>query len=159
MLDIDAPVPDAATISAIQVKVGALRCQPEYLPVLIEPDLLHTLQALSDQGFVLGLLSNTGMDNLQVMEPVLKTLGLWNLFTVFVFSSEDGRAKPNPDLFRHMANEFGLEPNRVLHIGDNTNADYRAIEAGMNAVVYAPKGSELPHITSMGELLVRELVG
>ena len=64
---IDAEVPDAETISAIQAKTGELRLQPQFMPSFIEPDLPHTLAMLQDHGFVLGLLSNTGMDDRQVM--------------------------------------------------------------------------------------------
>lgn len=152
-LDIDKAVPDAATIASIQGEIGALRSMPKYLPRLLELDLPQTLQALKDQGFILGLLSNTGMDDVQVMEPVLKALGIWDLFQVRIFSSEDGRAKPNPDLFRRMARELKVAPNQVLHIGDNQYADYRAITAGLHAVVYAPEDSSYPHITSMHQLL------
>ncbi|HEY8886617.1 MAG TPA: HAD family hydrolase [Candidatus Microsaccharimonas sp.] len=156
-LGIDRPIPDVSTIAAIQAKIGVLRCQPEYLPPLLESDLLQTLGKLKDQGLVLGLLSNTGMDDIQVMEPVLKKLGIWDLFQVRIFSSEDGRAKPNPSLFLRMARELKAAPHQVLHIGDNTNADYRAIKAGLHAVVYAPEGSSYPHITSMSQLLKKEL--
>jgi HAD superfamily hydrolase (TIGR01509 family) len=154
-LGIDQSVPDARAIAAIQAKVGKLRCQPEYLPPLLEPDLPDTLQKLKDQGLVLGLLSNTGMDDVQVMEPVLKKVGIWDYFQVRIFSSEDGRAKPNPDLFRRMARELKAAPHEVLHIGDNTNADFRAIKAGLHAVVYAPDGSSYPHITSMTQLVTQ----
>lgn len=154
-LGIDQPVPDPRAIAAIQAKVGKLRCQPEYLPLLLEPDLPDTLQKLKDQGLVLGLLSNTGMDDVQVMEPVLKKVGIWDYFQVRIFSSEDGRAKPNPDLFRRMARELKAAPHEVLHIGDNANADFRAIKAGLHAVVYAPEGSTYPHISSMTQLVTQ----
>lgn len=152
-LGITTPVPDPDKVSAIQAEVGALRLQEQYMPSFIEPDLPATLAALRDCGYRLGLLSNTGMDNQQVMEPILAKLGIYDFFEVKIFSSADGRAKPNPDLFRRVAKEFDVQPKAVLHIGDNTNADYRATEAGLHAVLYAPNGSELVHITTMKELL------
>jgi HAD superfamily hydrolase (TIGR01662 family) len=157
VLGIDAPVPDASAIEAIQAEVVKLRLQPEYMPTFTEPDLPQTLQELRKQGYSLGLLSNTGIDNRQVMEPVLRALGIWDLFDVAMFTSDDGRAKPNPELFRHTAKELNAEPTQVLHVGDNANADCRAAEAGLHAVLYSqkgePEGNSYPFITSMKELL------
>ena len=150
---IDAVWAEAATMAGSQAKTGELRHQPTFMPSFIADDLPHTLAMLQDHGFVLGLLSNTGMDDRQVMEPILIQLGLWDMFQAHVFSSDDGRAKPNPGLFRLTAAMLRAAPHEVLHVGDNTNADYRAIQAGLHAVVYAPTGSEYPHITSMRQLL------
>ncbi len=156
-LGIKAAVPEPEVIRTLQAKVGELRCQPQYMPTFIEPDVRETLKALRNQGFVLGLLSNTGMDSIAVMEPVLCQLGIWELFHTRVFTSEDGRAKPNPDLFRDTARLLGMEPHQVLHVGDNQNADCRAVEAGLHAVLYAPdgepEGNTFPFVTSMKELL------
>lgn len=156
-LGIMSSVPGESALRAIQVEVGKLRLQPDFMPTFIEPDLPETLRALRDQGLALGLLSNTGIDNEVVMESVLRKLGIWDFFDVHLFSCEDGRAKPHPELFRHMAKRLRAEPQQVLHIGDNPNADCRATEAGLHAVLYTPKGAPegntLPFITSMKELL------
>ena len=153
-LDIDDRIPNNIGLATIQAQVATMRLREEYMPSFIEPDLPATLEALCDQGYRLGLLSNTGIDNEQVMEPVLRKLGIWHFFEVAMFSSVEGLAKPNPKLYDRLVNKFGVEHQEVLHVGDNTNADYRAIEAGLQAVVYAPNGVEdYPHIRSMKELL------
>jgi FMN phosphatase YigB (HAD superfamily) len=153
-LGITDKVPSSEYLSTIQVAIGELRRQQEFMPTLIEPDLLITLETLCDRGYGIGLLSNTGMDNGMSMVPILRDLGIWPLVDTAVFSSDDGRAKPNLEIFWRIAEELHAEPHEVLHIGDNTTADYRAIEAGLQAVVYSPNGStRLPHIKSMKELL------
>ncbi len=154
-LGLEHDVPDDATILEIQERTGKLRRNPEYLPTLTEPDLLATLTALREQGYLLGLLSNTGMDNHLSMEPLLKLMGLWQLFDNAIFSSQDGRAKPNEGIFLRMATEFKVEPDQVLHIGDNRTADYNgARAAGMHGVLYAPNTARKPNqIKSMKELL------
>lgn len=155
-LGIDAVIPDDEELTRIQREVGALRLEPQFIPSLIEPDLIDTLVGLKDAGYRLGLLSNTGFDDRNVMEPLLVKLGLWDHFEVALFSSEEGIAKPNPELFFRMVDRFGALPSEVLHIGDNINADYRASEYGLEAVVYAPEGgTTLPSIRSMKELLPR----
>jgi FMN phosphatase YigB (HAD superfamily) len=155
-LGIDAVIPQDEELTRIQCEVGALRLQPQFIPTLIESDLVDTLVSLKEAGYRLGLLSNTGFDDRSVMEPLLVKLGLWEHFEVALFSSEEGIAKPSPELFFRMVEQFGVLPGEVLHIGDNINADYRAREAGLEAVVYAP-GSDttLPSIRSMKELLPR----
>lgn len=160
-LGIEASLPGDPALRAIQSRVGRLRLDPRYMPRLSEPDLIETLTALKAAGYRLGLLSNTGMDDVHVMRPVLERLSIWQLCELAIFSSEDGRAKPNPELFRHAVELFGVAPFEVLHIGDNTNADFRAREAGLVSVVYAPNGLRgrwFPSISSMKELLPREMV-
>ncbi len=147
-------IPGDEELAQIQQEVGRLRLDARYIPTLIEPDLIETLTQLKAAGYRLGLLSNTGFDDRNVMEPLLKKLGLWSLFDTAIFSSEDGRAKPNPELFARMVDNFGATPEQVLHIGDNANADYRAWEAGLEVVLYAPDGNDqFTTIRSMKELL------
>lgn len=127
------------TLNVIQGKVGEQRRSPDFLPKLIEPDLKWTLTTLHERGYRLGTLSNTGMDSHVVMEPLLDYLGLRHLFYNRVFSSQDGRAKPNPGIFQRMADEHGATPDQVLHVGDNIVADYDgAVAAGMHAVLFDP---------------------
>lgn len=153
----DKPVPTAGEIIRLQEQSGVLRVQPEFLPALTEPDLVETLIGLRAEGYRLGLLSNTGMGDSYMMMPMLRHYGLHELMHTIIFSCDDGRAKPNPSLFKRMARELEHEPGEVLHVGDNPNADCRATEAGLHAVLYAPsgepEGNTHPFITSMKELL------
>ena len=153
-LKIQRNLPNDSEVVEIQQALGQLRCNPEYMPPLIEPDLLRTLELLKIQGYRLGLLSNTGLDDQLVMEPVLRKLGIWDLVDAAVFTSEIGIAKPGPETFMYELDKLGVQVHQALHVGDNTNADYRAHEAGLHAVMYAPKGIEgYPFIRSMKELL------
>ena len=153
-LDLSVVLPGPEAFAAIQRQVGELRLESRFAPGLTEPDLLETLTLLRASGYRLGLLSNTGMDDRSVMEPTLKQLGIWELCDIALFSSDSGLAKPSPEFFHQMVDEFGVAASAVLHIGDNVNADYRAWEAGLESVVYAPKGNdEYPSIASMKELL------
>ncbi|MGB4776831.1 HAD family hydrolase [Microbacterium sp.] len=154
MLGIDDTVPGPQAVAAIQARLGALRLVDAYMPTLTEPDAVDTLARLRDAGYRLGLLSNTGLDNEQVMRPVLEKLGIWQLCDVHLFSSEEGIAKPNPEIFHRLAGRFGALPGEVLHVGDNANADYRAREAGLSSVLYAPQGAPSHEaIHSLRELL------
>jgi len=156
-LGISASVPDNEALRAVQAEVAKLRLRPECMPPLLESDLLDTLTTLTNTGYTLGVLSNTGIDNEQVMHQVLAALGLDKVLSVQLYSCVDGRAKPNPGLFHRMAEELGAQPHQVLHVGDNPKADCLAVNAGLHVVQYAPKGapegSPYPVITTMRELL------
>ncbi len=154
-LCIDAPRPDAATIRHLQKVTGELRLQADYMPSLIEPDLLDTLHAQKDAGLKLGILSNTGMEDGPSVRPILEKLGIWQLMDAAVFSSETGTAKPNPEIFWDLAEALGLEPYEILHVGDNPTADGGAVKAGLHFALYARRGSDQPHIATMKELDVR----
>lgn len=155
-LGIRTSVPGDSALDSIQSEVGRLRLEARYMPTFIEPDAPETLQALIDQGYALGLLSNTGMDSQLGLEPVLRKLGIWRLFKSVIFSSEDSRAKPNSMLFHDACYALNEEPEAVLHVGDRESADYPAKHAGLHAFLFDPTGrSALPHIRSLKELLDR----
>jgi putative hydrolase of the HAD superfamily len=139
MIGVGVPIIADELATSIQLALGRLRCQPKYQPSLIEPSLLETLAKLKDAGIKLALLSNTGADSHESMKLVLETLGIWKCVDLAIFSSEDGRAKPNPGIFHRVAQELGVRPDQILHIGDNPVADYQgAIGAGCRSLLYAP---------------------
>lgn len=155
----DKAVPDQETIRVLQLKSAEIRMLPQYRPSLTEPNLIEILQKLREAGYRLGTLSNTGMGDSCTMAPIFKYYGFDELFSVKLFSCDDGRAKPNPGFFQRIAAELEAEPCEVLHVGDSVNADCRAVEAGLNSVLYAPKGASenicYPTISSLKELLPR----
>lgn len=153
LLKIDRALPGDAAIKNIQAQTGKLRLEPRYMPSLVEPTSPATLEKLRSRGIFLGLLSNTGMDNGSTMVPVLQALGIWEHFHAAIFSSDVGLAKPNGSLFRTMAAKLRSETEHTMHIGDNEVADFQAHLAGLHAYVYAPDGSNFPHIRSLEELL------
>jgi len=65
------------------------------------------------------------------LDPCLKRLGLFDLFTN-VWSCEDfSTTKADPDIYRRAAEKIGLPVEKVLFLDDNYNADKTAREAGM----------------------------
>lgn len=159
LLDLGLGRLDHVTVARLQHKLGELRRCPEYMPSLIEPDLVRTLEAQAHAGYRLALVSNTGMDNGTAMRPTLDSLGILGQVTQALFSSDEGVAKPNPLIYQRLCDLMQVEPHEILHIGDNVRADYKgARAAGCQALVFAPGGSELPHITTMKDLILRASV-
>jgi putative hydrolase of the HAD superfamily len=65
----------------------------------------------------------------------LQRCGIGDLFEGHVTAIAAGAAKPDVRIFRRLAEAAGVEPARVLHIGDDPLADVRgAIAAGMEAI-------------------------
>ncbi len=88
----------------------------------------YTLQTLKNRGHDLNVLTASPHITL---DACLKRLGLWDLFTN-VWSCDDfGTTKSNPEIYKKAAEKLGVNPEDVLFLDDNLNADKTAKEAGM----------------------------
>ena len=97
---------------------------------LLYPDTLPCLAALSD--YPLGVITNG--DGKQQRQKLHFT-GIEGYFRSVVISGEVGVAKPQREIFDRSVQELGLEPDELLFIGDNPQADVRgALQAGWHAV-------------------------
>ena len=149
-----ATLPESSVLDAIQRELGELHCHPEYMPSLLEPDLLHWLDQIAQLGLTQVLLSNTGMDSGPVMRPVLTKLGIMSRMEFAMFSAEEGLAKPNPALFMRMSRQLNVPPAQIVHVGDNPTADYAgATSAGLQAILYAAQPSQVASVARTSQLL------
>lgn len=65
------------------------------------------------------------------LDPCLKRLGIYDIFTN-VWSCDDfGTNKANPEIYRMAARRMGCKVEEVLFLDDNLNADRTAKSAGM----------------------------
>lgn len=91
----------------------------------------------------------------------LKRCGIDHLFDGHVTASAAGAAKPDARIFEHLLGVAGVEPNEVLHIGDDPLADVvGATRAGMQAVwlnrdgrSWPPQFASARTITSLAEIM------
>ncbi len=98
-------------------------------------DMFHcvedVLRELSEK-YKLALLSNTMSDQ---PRELLEEGGLECYFDLIVCSRDTGVRKPNPEIFRLVLSELGVEPEEAVHIGDSVEADmYGAQDVGMTGV-------------------------
>ena len=92
------------------------------------------LDSLRARGLAIGLVSNT-FDPAWLLERDLADMGLAERLDVAVFSSEVGRRKPDPSIFRAALEPLGVDPEDSLFVGDRLYEDVRgAGELGMTTV-------------------------
>lgn len=78
------------------------------------PDVLPALRLLSAK-FPIAALTN-GNANIQ-------QVGLGAYFTHAISAQDFGVSKPDPKIFHHTLNLLGVEPEEMLHIGDDVHTD------------------------------------
>ena len=113
----------------------AAQLPPEFYPAVfnrfadadtwhIFDDVLPTLEALAARGIKLGVISNWD----ERLRPLLANLNLTRHFFSIVISCEVGATKPDARLFARAAQELGVAPGEMLHVGDSLPMDVRGAE-------------------------------
>jgi putative hydrolase of the HAD superfamily len=92
------------------------------------PEVVDVLEKLQPR-FQLGVISN--FDGR--LRFILEHFGISRYFAHVFVSSEIGADKPDPELFRRALKFIDLKPNEVLHVGDDSERDWKAAsEAGLS---------------------------
>ena len=101
----------------------------EMAPGLVEgtPEIM---EELLDTGHDVTALTNFAADTFLEAKPRFPILDRFRGVTV---SAHTGYAKPDPDIYRHHAEAFGLSPPNVLFFDDTMKNIVAAREAGWNA--------------------------
>ncbi len=72
----------------------------------------------------------------RALRQLLAHYDILKYFSSFIFSDEIGCAKPNPAMFEASANELGVTPVEIVHIGDRELKDIEGPHAvGARAVL------------------------
>jgi FMN hydrolase / 5-amino-6-(5-phospho-D-ribitylamino)uracil phosphatase len=119
--------------------------------VTLFDDALPALEFLAAR-FPLVALSNGNAD--------LKKIGLAHFFRASIHAREFGVGKPDPRIFHAAAGAVDVQPEEVLHIGDDPTLDgLGALNAGMQTAWLNRSDQLWPHeqepqvvLTSLGEL-------
>ena len=91
------------------------------------PDVVAGLASLRANGYRFGVVSNFDLR----LRRVLADLDLSEFFEHVVISSEVGVDKPDPRIFQHALDRFGVAAENVLHVGDDPRKDWGAEAAGL----------------------------
>ncbi len=88
----------------------------------------------------------------------LAAIGLAEFFERSLSARDAGCLKPDPRIFRRLIDEAGLEAARVLHVGDDPDADIEgARSAGLRPVWLNRGGAPWPAATAVPEFHIRSL--
>ncbi|NLN93536.1 MAG: HAD family hydrolase [Candidatus Hydrogenedens sp.] len=88
----------------------------EYPPVPIE-DALEAVKAAADRVPV-AIISDTGMSPGKNLRILLERAGFLPFFSALNFSDETRAAKPQRRMYASIADQLGIAPHEMLHIGD-----------------------------------------
>ena len=103
-------------------------------------NVIEVLRELKVRGDDLNILTASPHS---MLDPCLKRLGIFDLFTN-VWSCDDfGTTKADPEIYRMAAEKIGAPVGEIIFLDDNYNADKIAKEAGMTVYgVYDPSSEE-----------------
>lgn len=102
---------------------------------------LEALARLRAAGWALGIVSNGMSDN---QEGKIRATGLSGMVDGWVISEEVGTRKPDPAIFRALADRIGCSLNGWM-VGDSLEHDIAGgIAAGLQTAWIAPPGSRSP---------------
>ena len=88
-------------------------------------------------GYRLAVVSDTIVSPAACLRRLLDLHGLKDFFTGFAFSDEVGHAKPHRAIFEAAAEQLGVEPEEMLHIGSREDKDIAGAKAlGMTAILF-----------------------
>src|SRR5947208_6205748 len=93
------------------------------------PEVFDVLEKLEPR-FQLAVISN--FDGR--LRFILEHLGISKFFAHVFVSSEIGADKPDPEIFRRALKIVQVEPNQVLHVGDDAERDWKAATAAGLAI-------------------------
>jgi FMN hydrolase / 5-amino-6-(5-phospho-D-ribitylamino)uracil phosphatase len=114
-------------------------------------DALPALQALSAR-FPVVALSNGNAD--------VHRVGIGAYFHASVSAKDVGVGKPDPHIFRVAAQQAGVAPSEVLHIGDDAALDVvGAVAVGMQTVWVNREQHAWPHASHQPPVTVSDMLG
>jgi putative hydrolase of the HAD superfamily len=83
-------------------------------------DVRPFLESARRRGMGLAVVSNWD----ERLRGLMKQLDLLASFEAIIVSHEVGHRKPGHEIFRHAADQLGLPPGEILHVGDSEREDF-----------------------------------
>jgi putative hydrolase of the HAD superfamily len=118
------------------------------------PETATTLTSLKALGIELGIISNFDSR----LFPVMRGLGIADLFDTVTISSLAQAAKPSAKIFQLALDKHVVDPEEALHVGDSLREDVEgATKAGLHALLLDRQGkcqaSGIQSIQTLEQLL------
>ena len=112
-------------------------------------ETVEILQALRNAGTPLYVLSNWSAETYPLAEPSFPFLG-W--FRGKVISGEVKMKKPDPEIYQHLLERFGLEPSQTVFIDDKSANVAAANVEGIRGLVFTDAAKLRADLGQMGLL-------
>jgi putative hydrolase of the HAD superfamily len=114
---------------------GLQKAIREKTRVLYFANTLDTLKALKERSYYLGIVTDTTQP-LHLKIEKLERGGFGHLWDSIIPSNEVGVQKPDPRIYQLALNQLGIEPERAIFVGHNTNELQGARKTGMKTVAF-----------------------
>ncbi|MCP4356730.1 MAG: HAD-IA family hydrolase [Chloroflexi bacterium] len=99
------------------------------------PDTLPVLKTLRQQGYKIGLITNS-MQPMWMRDVELEAYGLIDYLDARITSGDTGYMKPHPRIYGHVLDLLAVEPHQALFVGDQpTNDIVGANDSGLISVL------------------------
>jgi HAD superfamily hydrolase (TIGR01549 family) len=124
----------------------------------LAPDAIATLDELARRNLRTAICSNAPFPP-EMMRRQLRRVGVADRVDTIVLSSEVGRRKPAPEIYRATLDRLDVPAERSLFVGDQVVEDYEGPRRlGMSAVLCTalarrPVPPDVPSIGRLGDLL------
>lgn len=112
------------------------------------PALHEVLDELREEGRMLGIISNAG--DVGNVQRLIDKVNIRNYFDPIIISAAIGIRKPDPGLFEMVLDQWHVNPESVVMIGDRLEADILGAQAaGLHQIWIKPEAesSDATHIT------------
>jgi HAD superfamily hydrolase (TIGR01509 family) len=114
--------------------------------VRLDPDALQVLSWLRTREIKVAICSNAPFPP-EMMRRQVAANGIAHEVDAVVFSSEIGKRKPAPEMYRAALDAIAVEPMQALFVGDRVREDYEGPRAlGMRAVILTAHRDEKPPV-------------
>jgi putative hydrolase of the HAD superfamily len=104
-------------------------------PPRMLPGAKDALRSVKENGYRVGLISNTGRTPGSALRMVMDSMGIKGFFDTMTFSNEIFVRKPSEGAFRVTLDRLRVLPRAAVHIGDDCDGDiHGAKRVGMHAL-------------------------
>ena len=95
------------------------------------PHVIETLTTLKEKGYILAIVTNKPF---AFVSPILKGLGMDDLFALILGGDSLSKKKPHPQPLLHVCESLEIEVKNAVMIGDSKNDILAANACGMDSV-------------------------
>ncbi|HWI62671.1 MAG TPA: HAD-IIIA family hydrolase, partial [Symbiobacteriaceae bacterium] len=119
---------------AVLSRAAAVRLAEMRAAMAPRPDAVATLSTLRCRGLKIGMVTNCTLET----DVLWAETELAPLVDAPLFSSREGRVKPDPELYREVCRRLGVLPRDCVYVGDGGSRELEtAAEVGMDPVLIA----------------------